>query len=255
MTKLHEVKAEIANKIKSSKAIAVDVDGTLTEETGEISLQAISALREMKKKFRLKIVLASGNSYPVLMGLARYIGSVDLVIAENGGVVGYGSKFKVNGNRDIGLRARELVKRRLNHILAESWQNQFRFVDFAFKLRKGHSWSEAVKLVSNLIEKEIPEATSTFSGVAIHVKDRSVNKGLGLKVASEMIGISTKEFIAIGDSDVDVEMMIEAGISIAVANASPKALKVADLVTTKPYADGFMEFYKLISRILEAKSD
>lgn len=249
MSKSLKVSDDIKKKMRLAKAIAVDVDGTLTEENGEINLEAIDMLRIIKRKLGLKIVLASGNAYPVLMGLARYIGVIDLVIAENGGVVGYGPEYKILGRREIGLKAKELIKEKLSYILRESWQNPFRYVDFAFKLKERYSWSEAIRLVEELIKIHVPDAISTFSGVAIHVKDKNVNKGLGLKIASQILNINPNEFIAIGDSDVDVDMMIKAGLSIAVANASKKAIEVADIITLKPYGEGFIEFSKLLLKI------
>ena len=89
-------------------------------------------------------------------------------------------------------------------------------------------------------------AVVAFSGVAIHVKDRVVNKGVGLRIAAEMLNLNPKDFMAIGDSDVDVEMMIEAGISIAVSNASKKAIKVANIVTSKPRGWGFIEALEML---------
>ncbi|MCS7386036.1 MAG: phosphoglycolate phosphatase [archaeon GB-1867-005] len=234
------------SQLEKVKAIAVDVDGTITDESGALHLEAIKALREVKEKTSVKIVLASGNAYPVLMGLARYLGNVDLVIAENGGVVGFQNNFKIIGRPEIGLKARKLVSSKLGYMLYESWQNKFRFVDFAFKLKRGYNWNEALEKVRQLIENEVPEATAAFSGVAIHVKDKVVNKGAGLIMAAKLLRLSPMDFLAIGDSDVDVEMMIKAGIGIAVANASEKAIKVAKIITKNPRGQGFAEAVKML---------
>lgn len=240
------------NKMLKVKAIAVDVDGTLTQENGSILLEAIEALRKIKKKLDIRIVLASGNAYPVLMGLARYIGNVDLVIAENGGVIGLRNEVKIIGNPEIGLKARNIIKEKLGYMLYESWQNNFRLVDFAFKLRRGYKWEEAVEKAEKIIKTSVPGAISVFSGVAIHVKDKDVNKGSGLKVAAEMLNIKTENFMAIGDSDVDVEMLKKAGIGVAVANASPKAISHADITTKQCGGRGFIE---IIDELLKLKQN
>lgn len=238
-------------EIEKIKAIAIDVDGTLTQENGTILLEAIEIIRKLKKKLKIKIVLASGNAYPVLMGLARYIGGVDLVIAENGGVIGIKDKTKIIGNPQISLKARNIIKEKLGHILYESWQNKFRFVDFAFKLKSGYQWKEAIEKSRRIIETSVPEATAVFSGVAIHVKDKKVNKGTGLKIAAEILKLSTENFLAIGDSDVDVEMLMEAGIGAVVANASKKALHHADIIANKSGGKGFIE---VVSRLFMINS-
>lgn len=239
-------------KMENIRGIAIDIDGTLTEENGTIMLEAIETIRKLKRKYDVKVVLASGNAYPVLMGLARYVGGIDLVIAENGGVVGKREQIKLIGKPEIGLKAREIVKEKLGHMLYESWQNSFRFIDFAFKLRKGYRWEEAFNRAKELIGKKVPEATVVFSRVAIHVKDKSVNKGVGLKAAAEILKIKEENFMAIGDSDVDVEMLMEAGIGVAVANASPKALMHADIITNHPRGKGFIEIINRLFKLDEA---
>lgn len=244
----------MGEKIINVKAIAVDVDGTLTQENGTILLEAIEALRKVRKELNIKVVLASGNAYPVLMGLARYIGGVDLVIAENGGVVGIKNNMKIIGNPKIGLKARNIIKEKLGYILYESWQNNFRFVDFAFKLRRGYTWEKAVEKAEKIIKTLVPKAIAVFSGVAIHVKDKHVNKGAGLKVAAKMLNIKTEDFMAIGDSDVDVEMLKEAGIGIAVANASPRAISHADIVTKQSGGKGFIEIINKLIKIKQASN-
>ena len=60
---------------------------------------------------------------------------------------------------------------------------------------------------------------------------RGINKGVVIKKLSEHLGIDKKRTIAIGDYNNDVAMLREAGVGIAVANACPEALAVADLVT------------------------
>ena len=114
------------NRFKEIKCLAIDIDGTLTDEKGRINLKAIEMMRRIKEKLDIKIILASGNTYPVMMGLARYISGIDILIAENGGIVGYGKTKQIIGDPTIGERGRELIKKHLNEILTESWQNEYR---------------------------------------------------------------------------------------------------------------------------------
>ncbi|MCX8168771.1 MAG: phosphoglycolate phosphatase [Candidatus Methanomethylicia archaeon] len=228
------------------KCIVVDVDGTLTDN-GTLNLKAIEKLREVKSKLNIKIILASGNAYPVLMGIAKYIGGIDLVIAENGAVIGFESNIEVIGNKSIGEKAREIINKELSNILIESWQCKYRLIDFAFRKRdESISWEYMYKKVSEILEEKLPEAKAVFSGVAIHVSDRNVNKGIALKRVMEIANLKKEEVMAIGDSDVDVEMLMEAGIGIAVANASEKAKKVAKIITSKNSWEGFVEIIEIL---------
>src|SRR5690348_7264396 len=58
----------------------------------------------------------------------------------------------------------------------------------------------------------------------------SVHKGAGLDFASERVGFSRELSVAFGDGENDVELLQWAGYAVAVANAHPKVLAVADFV-------------------------
>jgi hydroxymethylpyrimidine pyrophosphatase-like HAD family hydrolase len=76
---------------------------------------------------------------------------------------------------------------------------------------------------------------------AIHIKSREVNKGTGLIKVAEMMGIEPKDFVAIGDSVNDVEMLEVAGFGIAVGNGDPELRSVADYTAASPYGAGAAE--------------
>lgn len=60
---------------------------------------------------------------------------------------------------------------------------------------------------------------------------KGVDKSLSLKKISEHLDIDISRTIAVGDYDNDVAMIRAAGLGVAVSNASPSAIAVADLVT------------------------
>jgi len=236
------------------KCIVVDVDGTLTDENGVLDLKALEKLREVKSKLGVKIVLASGNAYPVLMGLARYIGGIDLIIAENGAIIGFEDRIEIIGDKSIGEEARRIVREELSDILIESWQCKYRIVDFSFKRRGNIDWEYAYKRTLEVVGRKLPNARISFSGVAIHIGDKRVNKGVALKRVMEIFGLNRDSILAIGDSDVDVEMLMEAGIGVAVANSSRRAMEAAKIITNGAYGNGFIEIMeKLIEEKLKIK--
>ena len=57
-----------------------------------------------------------------------------------------------------------------------------------------------------------------------------VNKGSGLDFAAERLGFSRERSVAFGDGENDIELLEWAGFGVAVANAHPKVLAVADFV-------------------------
>jgi len=117
------------------KALAVDIDGTLTDKEGRLDTEAIEALREAERK-GIQVILASGNSLCVVLGLRYYLGCSGGAIAENGAVIWYKGRIEVLGNREVALEARRILVERLSHIVRESWQNPHRYADFAFVPRE-----------------------------------------------------------------------------------------------------------------------
>ncbi|HAL62150.1 MAG TPA: Cof-type HAD-IIB family hydrolase [Chloroflexi bacterium] len=66
-----------------------------------------------------------------------------------------------------------------------------------------------------------------FSLQATH---REASKGQGLAYLARHLGIPREEVMAIGDYDNDVDMVAWAGLGVAMGNASPRLLAVADEV-------------------------
>ena len=64
------------------------------------------------------------------------------------------------------------------------------------------------------------------------------NKGNGLKKLTEHLGLRMDEVMACGDSDNDITMIEAAGLGIAMANAVPKILNIANAVTLSNDEDG-----------------
>ena len=87
------------------------------------------------------------------------------------------------------------------------------------------------------------------TGFAYHIMDANVSKGKALEFIAERIGIDVKDFVAVGDSENDIEMLEVAGFGVAVANADLKLKEVADLVTSKPDGDGVVEVLKFLGLI------
>jgi Cof subfamily protein (haloacid dehalogenase superfamily) len=77
-----------------------------------------------------------------------------------------------------------------------------------------------------------------FAEDNVEVMPAGVNKGLALKMAAEKLGIPMAEVMAIGDSDNDQEMIQEAGMGIAMANALDMVKQLARRITLSCDEDG-----------------
>lgn len=226
------------------KAAAVDIDKTITMH-GVIPAPVVAALRKLEEN-GIKVILASGNALPVISGLRKYLGVSGAVIAENGGQVYYKRKIVRIGSREKVLKARELILKHLEEYVEESWQNPYRYSDLAFKAKI--DIETAAKKVRELVCSAMEDMRVYSSGVAIHVGEKIVNKGTGLKEALKLMELDPSEVVAIGDSEVDLEMFKVAGLSIAVANAVSELKKLTDIVTSCSEAEGFLEAVDYILR-------
>lgn len=100
--------------------------------------------------------------------------------------------------------------------------------------------SEKIKAVRKTIDNEKGdrlETTSSFHN-NIEILNKGVNKGNGLKILGEYLGVDRSEMVAIGDSENDVEMVEYAGFGVAMENAIDKLKKTADFITKSNMENG-----------------
>ena len=83
------------------------------------------------------------------------------------------------------------------------------------------------------------EATATISGeVLVEISAAGVTKAYALSALCDEIGIRSEEVIAFGDMPNDIPMLEWAGLGIAVENAHPDVVAIADQVTATNDNDG-----------------
>lgn len=76
----------------------------------------------------------------------------------------------------------------------------------------------------------------------LEVFDPAVNKWEGILHVARRHGILPAEIIAVGDDVNDLTMLKNAGLGVAMGNAKPEAIAVADRVINRNDADGLAEF-------------
>ncbi len=245
-------------KLAKVKAVATDVDGTLTisRSNYRIDVEALKAI-QLLEDHGVKVILVSGNALPVVRGLARYLGATGPVVAENGCIVGYKNEVI----RVCRRSTRSIVKILLEEfgdILEESWQNPYREYDLALRLKKNNTPEHQQEIVGKL-QEYVTRLGYTWvkivpSGFAIHVKPVESDKGRGLLKALEIVNIEPNQTIGIGDGINDLELLEVTGISATVANADKPLLEKVDIVLSKPSGKGFAELANLILKAKQLSS-
>ncbi len=218
------------------RALVTDIDGTLTGPLRRISLPAVEEIRRLVDA-GTPVVLASGNTLCFMDGLAKMIGTDGSVIAENGGVWRHGSggEPRVMADRRLPLAAFEHLR---EHYGArgralEPYSFHLRLADVAF------ARNVPTDEVRALLREHPVRVLDT--GFALHLQALGITKATALSALAPALGLTSADFLAIGDSENDVEMIKEAGAGAAVGNAAPGAKAAADFVASAPFGDGFIE--------------
>jgi len=218
------------------KAVLTDIDGTLTDPSRRISTQAIETIRELTDQ-GIPVILASGNTACFMDAIARMIGTDGTFIAENGGVyrIGRTGQLRIRGDQDECWEAFSLVNTHFREkgIALELFSPTYRFADVAFG--RTVSSDEVREVLAGSRVRVID------TGYAIHLQSPGISKGTALTGLAGELGIPLSEFLAVGDSVNDIDMIRTAGTGAVVANAHPDAKARAAYVAEKEYGAGFVE--------------
>lgn len=223
------------------RALITDVDGTITDKSRRLNLDSVAVIRTLVDN-GIPVVLASGNTECSMTFLGKMIGTDGTIIAENGGLykITYAGERKICSDRAACLEAYEKVRNYYeeNGQSLQLYSPEYRFADIAFA--RTVDPDEVRKIVAGMPVKILD------SGFAIHIQSGGVNKGTTFAIVAEEMGIPPSDFVAVGDSDNDHEMIRIAGMGVAVAGGQEGAVKVADRVSIKKYGDGFSEVVREI---------
>jgi hypothetical protein len=224
------------------EAIAVDIDGTITDEKRQICISAIEALRKAEAA-GIPTIIVTGNVVNYAYATEVLIGCSGGLVCENGGVV---FKEGENDNAVETLVDRNFVTSAESHLkeklgekfnIHASHDNMYRLTETVFyKTLPRSELEDALRDFEHLDELEIYD-----SGFALHVTDKRVNKGTSLRYLCERNGINMENVMAIGDSQNDEDFLREAGYKIAVGNAEDKLKEISTYACEKKFGDGVAE--------------
>ena len=221
------------------KALLTDIDGTITDPTRRISTGSIETIRSLVDS-GIEVVLASGNTSCFMDALSKMIGTKGSFIGENGGVfrAGYTGSLHITGDQTVCRKALEVLQAhfRASGKELELFSPTYRFADLAF------ARTVPVDEVKSVLRDHPVQVLDT--GYAIHLLSPGISKGTALVALAREMGLVPADFLAIGDSLNDIQMLKTAGIGITVANAHPDIKAVAQYIAGKEYGDGFVEAVK-----------
>jgi phosphoglycolate phosphatase (TIGR01487 family) len=212
------------------KALAVDIDGTLADDSRRVDLEAVAALREVQDS-GIPVMLASGNVLPIAYALSNYLGLTGPIVAENGGIVSYQQKIWVLGDHAGPRKAYDFLRTKMDaqRLFTDRWR----------ETEVGLTREVSLEKVRDVL-KDWPVDVQT-TGWAVHIMEKGMNKFRGIQKGCELLGISPKNVAAIGDSDNDEMMIRECGYGIAVGNAFEDTKRAASFVAKGSDGKGVIE--------------
>ena len=217
------------------KAIAVDIDGTITDYNKKLHLEAIQSLRRLEDA-GIPIILATGNVRAITYGLWRFIGASGPMVCENGGVVWHpdwnGPIVRADGERarECATKMAQDIEIDPKGITTNAWRES-EWCLFA---------DEDLDAVNNWVSNSIYSDLSVVrTGFAIHLMEPHLSKGEGLKVALEKMGLSPEDVLAVGDAPNDIPMFQLVGHSVAVGGCFDSLAAVAKVISPYPHGDTF----------------
>jgi phosphoglycolate phosphatase (TIGR01487 family) len=212
------------------RALAVDIDGTLSDQNRVLCPVALQALRGLK----VPVVLCTGNTHCFTRTVSVLLGTPRIFIAENGGVLSHSEDdMEILADKEICEDAFQKLSSEFP--LKRYNSGRYRFTDISlqrnFDVAAAERRAQELGLNVQLID----------TVYAVHIKDKRIDKGTGLSRIAERMKIELSEFAAIGDSDSDLPMYRLAGFRASVGNASPMLKQISDYVAKAEYGDGFAE--------------
>lgn len=261
------------------KLIAIDLDGTLLNEQDDITERTIEKLGELVS-MGIQIVPATGRCAALIHKKLLSIPDIHYGITENGaslwdfqtqdslrtillpaGTAGliFSAMEQEKGYIELFADGIAYADRKDIEICKNQVDNPF-FLDYFLK---DHEFVEGLSSRKDLCARaekinlfymedrvRLPlteqlqrtgryQVTSSLRG-NMELNAANANKGSALKELCSYLNISLEHTMAIGDGDNDIEMMMSAGVGIAMGNGDPRVKQAAAYVTKSNDEEGVL---------------
>ncbi|AZI43392.1 HAD family phosphatase [Deinococcus psychrotolerans] len=256
------------------KLVASDLDGTLLSSAGEVSVRSRAALAGVQAAGGV-VVLITGRPSRMVLPLASALGLSGHVICSNGAAI---HRLPGGEPEDLRTLSPEVLRCAVPALrlacpdlgLALEWGSGMQ-AETAYRaapdsvsdvlnfLDAGHPVLKVMARSATLSPAQLTELINARCGDELHaslsgapfaeIAARGVHKSAALARLCAGLGIRAGEVLAFGDAPNDLPLLSWAGCGVAVANAVPEVLAVADQVTLNNDEDGVAA---LLERLLAA---
>lgn len=255
------------------KLIAIDMDGTLLREDKSVSERTKNAIKLAKEK-GVYVVIATGRP---IDGVSRYLeeldmlGENDYVLSYNGGLVlktksrevvsktaltGADLHYLHNLSKELGVNIHSfsevhglITPKNSKYTEVEANINGIKIAinDYS-DIEDDHSIIKVMmidepevlqKAIDNL-PKEVYEKYTVVRSAPFFLEflNKKVNKGTGVELLAKHLNIKQEEIMTFGDAGNDLDMIVYAGMGVAMANAFDEVKEAANYITDSNENDG-----------------
>ena len=256
------------------KLIVSDVDGTLCTGFNEVNKRTRDVLGRCVDA-GIKVILATGRPPVNTKVIVEQIPHSGVAICANGAITYDIINDTVTQHdsldQQVGMRVIETLRAIEPHLLfgtatesglwyepraaqdgnALAWNiakcapSLEALFDFpAFKLVGWHAKGEPLLPMGPDLAKAVADQVYlTWSGEHwIEMSSLGINKATALANICEQWGIAARDVVAFGDMPNDIEMLTWAGTGVAMGNATPDVMAIADAITDAHYDSGVAKY-------------
>lgn len=220
------------------KGIITDLDRTITDKPAKRQFDPKNFDKDLLKELknlRIDLFLSTGRNIHYVKKLCNKFKNIwRCIIAENGAILYFPSTKKtITTNTLYMIKAKKIIrnlnlpKTTIGKVITSN-----RFKDKKIIKEGIGVFADKVSFVRNVDE--------------IMVVPMNVDKGMAVRLAAQYLNIDLDRTIVIGDGENDVDMFLNPGFKIALANAHKKLKDLANQVTEEPSTKGVMEIIKKI---------
>lgn len=232
---------------KDIKLIALDMDGTLLNNEGEISEGNRKAIAKAQEK-GIYVVLSTGRSITTCRHFAKSLKLTSYIITVNGSEI-WDSNDQLIERNTLSSNHIETMHSLTNthntHFWAVTtdkvWRGEFpenitdhEWLKYGFDVQD----DEIRKVILDELTRNPELEVSNSSPTNIEVNAVGINKAKALETISEKLGITLDNVMAMGDSLNDLAMIKAAGVGVAMGNAQDLVKEEANWVTATNVEDG-----------------
>ena len=250
------------------RLVASDLDGTIVRSDGTISERTVAALAAVEAA-GVPFVMVTGRPIRWMTQISEMTGHRGVAICANGALaydlhteqVVRSSLLSADAAREVVRALRDAIPgiafavERLHEGFAHEptyrprWDSadarteapiEQLLTDDVVKLLARHEGIGSDELLAAALATGASGATFTHSSAdgLLEMSAEGVSKASGLAAFAAEVGVEAEHVVAFGDMPNDLPMLTWAGYGVAVANAHPEVLAVADHVTASNDEDG-----------------